>query len=195
MKTINLSLFISILLLMFSCAENETHIPKPYGFLRVELPNHEYKKTDSLGCPYQFEHSKLSEIKSNPGQSSCNKNIEYSNFKATIHLSYIQIDDSLKSINQLIEDSRKFAYGHQVKAASIGTEMVINPEDKIYGLKYEITGDAASPLQFYITDSTNHFLRGALYFNATPNYDSLKPYIDFIHEDIKHLITTAKWVK
>ena len=86
------------------------------------------------------------------------------------------------------------AYKHIPKASSIETRVIINPEDDVYGLIYEINGmGAASPYQFFVTDSSSHFLRGALYFNITPNNDSLAPVIDFIKEDIEHLILSLRW--
>lgn len=175
-----------------SCEEEkETSIPKPLGYMRVDLPKQQYESIDST-CPYLFEKSTLAELKIAKSEKPCNKNLFYKKFNATIHLSYIKIDTN-RTLYNLIEDARKFAYGHQVKAASIQTEMMVNPKDKVYGLKYEITGDAASQIQFYLTDSVDHFLRGALYFNTEPNYDSLRPYIDFIHQDIKHLISSTHW--
>ena len=161
------------------------------GYMRVDLPEHTYETLDTT-CHYVFEKSTLTTLETPQPENPCNQNLVYDRFNAKIHLSYITIDSN-KTLFKLIEDSRNFAYGHQVKASAIKTEMVFSPQKNVSGLKYEITGDAASPLQFYVTDSTQHFLRGALYFNATPNYDSLRPYIDFIHTDIRKLIETVEW--
>ena len=92
-----------------------------------------------------------------------------------------------------MEDSRKLAYKHSIKADAIGERFFQNDEHHVYGILYEIKGNAASPLQFAITDSTRHFLRGALYFNSIPNKDSLAPVIDFIKEDMMQLMETVSW--
>ena len=86
------------------------------------------------------------------------------------------------------------AFKHISKASSIENRVIINPEAKVFGLIYEIKGmGAASPYQFFVTDSSSHFLRGALYFNMIPNNDSLAPVIDFLKEDIEHLLLSLKW--
>jgi hypothetical protein len=92
-----------------------------------------------------------------------------------------------------IEDSRELAVKHQVKASGLDEEVLINDSARVYGLLYDISGNSASAIQFYITDSTKHFLRGSLYFNCPPNIDSLKIVIDYIRTDIMHLIKTFKW--
>ncbi len=108
-----------------------------------------------------------------------------------MHLSYKQVEDNL---NDYFEDTRTMAFKHISKASSIDNRLIFNQSDSVYGLIYEISGlSAASPYQFFVTDSINHFLRGALYFNVEPNNDSLAPVIEFIKKDIERLITTLKW--
>jgi len=93
-----------------------------------------------------------------------------------------------------MEDSRKLAYQHSVKAEAINEKLVKRDTAKVFGLLYDIEGlNTASSVQFFLTDSTNHFLRGALYFNLVPRNDSLSPVIKFIKKDITHLIETFKW--
>jgi gliding motility-associated lipoprotein GldD len=92
-----------------------------------------------------------------------------------------------------IEYSRKLVYEHSIKADAIEEVPVLNPKNSTYGLKYNIKGDAASPFQFYVTDSTHHFLRGALYFNVKPNYDSIRSSLDYVLEDIDQLLKTITW--
>ncbi|MCK5169644.1 MAG: gliding motility lipoprotein GldD, partial [Bacteroidales bacterium] len=107
-----------------------------------------------------------------------------------IHISYKTIDNNL---NQILEDTRKLVYKHTIKADAINEKMFIKPEKKVYGILYEIEGNAASPMQFFLTDSINHYLRGALYFNVEPNKDSLAPVLDFVREDIIVLIESFEW--
>jgi gliding motility-associated lipoprotein GldD len=85
------------------------------------------------------------------------------------------------------------AYDHTIKATSIERKQFVNDSTRVFGLLYDIQGNAASPLQFYVTDSNNHFIRGALYFNARPNYDSIRPVLDFVREDVIHFIESVHW--
>jgi gliding motility-associated lipoprotein GldD len=116
--------------------------------------------------------------------------LTFPNQHATVYLSYKDVQDDL---NQLFEDSRKLAYKHAAKASQIEEYSVNIPEKKVYGIIYEIGGNAASSIQFHISDSASHFLRGSLYFYAAPNSDSLEPVTSFIRSDIEHLIQTFQW--
>jgi gliding motility-associated lipoprotein GldD len=117
--------------------------------------------------------------------------IEYPQFKATIFISYKRVSGNLI---EYLEDSRTFVIKHIPKAEAIEDSLIYLPDKKIYGLVYDIQGTGtASPCQFFVTDSSTHFLRGALYFNTIPNNDSLAPVIKFIREDIDHLLETFKW--
>ena len=117
--------------------------------------------------------------------------MEFPSFKGTIHLSYKSVDGNL---NKYLEDSHYMMTKHISRAMGIRDSVIMNPEKKVYGLVYFLEGEGvASPLQFYLTDSTNHFLRGSLYFNVKTNNDSLAPVIDFITDDIRHLISTIEW--
>jgi gliding motility-associated lipoprotein GldD len=107
-----------------------------------------------------------------------------------VYLSYKDIQDNL---NQMFEDSRNLAYKHAAKASQIEEYTINIPEKKVYGIIYEIAGNAASSIQFHVSDSSSHFLRGSLYFYAAPNADSLEPVISFIRSDIEHLIQSFNW--
>lgn len=113
-------------------------------------------------------------------------------FNASLMLTYLPVDTNLVG---LIEASRTFVYEHSQFADGIEEEVIIDKNRNAFGLRYKITGDAASPFQFYLTDSTNHFLRGALYFNVKPNYDSIKPSLDYITEDLDRMLQTVIWKK
>jgi gliding motility-associated lipoprotein GldD len=106
---------------------------------------------------------------------------------------YLSYKDIQSNLNQLFEDSRNLAYKHAAKASQIEEYTVNIPEKKVYGIIYEIGGNAASSIQFHISDSASHFLRGSLYFYAAPNADSLEPVTSFIRSDIEHLIQTFQW--
>ena len=118
-------------------------------------------------------------------------NIYFPSYKATLHISYKEVKNNLFI---LTEESNKLAYDHSIKASSIEEKIFLKPAKSVYGTIYFIGGNAASPLQFFLTDSTHNFLRGSIYINATPNIDSLKPVIEFITRDVIHLIETFEWI-
>lgn len=177
-----------------SCEDDEDKIysPKPRGFFKINFPEKNYRIFDSV-CPYTFEiptYSRITQDK-HKGAEPCWLNLEFPQFKATLHLSYKAVSDT--NLNVFLEDSRDFAIRHQIKATGLEESVVIRDSAKVYGLVYDIAGNTASSVQFYLTDSTNHFLRGALYFNTVTNIDSLKIVIDFIREDILRMVQTCKW--
>jgi gliding motility-associated lipoprotein GldD len=198
--------FILLFWLIESC--NHDYIPKPKGYFRIDLPKNEYKVFDTL-FPYTFEYSKFSVIKydKDPYAEPYWINIEYPFLRAKIHISYKRIinkADRHKPISkknkddliQYIEDSRLFVNKHIPKANDIEEKLITNYDNKVFGIVYDIEGiGAASTLQYWLTDSTANFLRGALYFEVKPNNDSLAPVIDYIKKDIYHIINTTKWVK
>lgn len=178
-------------LFVFACKQNYT--PKPRGYFRINLPKKVYKTTEKkMGLPYSFEYPKYSFLQKKTALPKTNYwfNIVFPKLNAKIYLSYKSVN---KNIDNLTKDAREFVYKHTVKADAIVETPYENKDKKVYGLLYEIKGDAASNIQFYLTDSTKHFLRGALYFNNLPNKDSLAPVVDFIRKDILHLIETVKW--
>ncbi len=177
-------------LLLFSCGND--YVPKPRGYFRIDLPEKQYRLLDSI-YPYTFEYPVYAQII--PDKFAPDEpywiNIDFPQFKGRLHLSYKVIDNNLADY---LEDARTMVVKHIPKASAINEELIINEHDKTFGLIYEIKGiGAASPYQFFITDSTKHFLRGALYFNIVPNNDSLAPVIDFLKQDIEQMINTFKW--
>jgi gliding motility-associated lipoprotein GldD len=178
-------------LILVSCGQEYT--PKPRGYFRIDFPGKEYKEAPEV-LPYSFEIPVNSLIIRN--KKSKNGiywiNIEYPQYKATIYLTYDDINKQ-NSVDKLINDSRTFVYKHTIKADAIVENVFVNNDKKVYGIKYDIKGDAASNIQFFLTDSTKHFLRGSLYFNVTPNKDSLAPVIKYINTDIVHLMETLEW--
>ena len=187
--------YLSVIVLLISivslsaCKKNYT--PKPRGYFRIDLPEKEYQNYIST-CPFAFDYPVYAKI-----QPDTNKmaepywiNMDFINIGGRLHISYKGVNNN---IGQLLEDSRKLAYKHSIKADAIHEQVFIKPERKVYGILYEIDGNAASSVQFFVTDSTKHYLRGALYFNAEPNKDSLAPIIRFIKEDIIVMIESFEW--
>lgn len=174
----------SIGFLFIACKEDV--LPKPKAQLRLEYSKPEYSLTKS-DCPYQFEFSKESFAVIN---QKCWVNIEYPKLNASINLTYRPIDNNLK---ELFLESEKLTFNHAIKADGITSVPYINEKHKKYGAIYEVTGNAASPIQFHITDSTENFITGAVYFNVRPNYDSIIPAIKYLQKDIIHLMETLEW--
>jgi gliding motility-associated lipoprotein GldD len=178
------------LLVSFSCKQE--YLPKPHGFFRISFPEKAYHRLDSVGLPYNFEipnYSKIVPDKDRLAEPNW-VNLLVPKHKAELHISYKKVGQNLA---KLLEDSHTLAYNHAIKADAINEKIYINPQKKVYGTIYLIEGNAASPLQFYLTDSTENFLRGALYFREVPNIDSLRPVIEFLTPDIIHLIETTAW--
>lgn len=181
----------SFIIMWFSIScEEENYTPKPFGYLRVNLPDHAYQSLND-SCPYTFQYPIYAKVLSkNDSGTYCHKNIEYEGFDATLHLSYFKVEENVR---EYLDYSRNLAYQHQVKADAIVDSVFLMPENNIYGTVHYIEGNAASPFQFYVTDSVQHFLRGSLYFNATPNYDSIQVSLDHLLVDMKHQIETTRW--
>jgi gliding motility-associated lipoprotein GldD len=175
-----------------ACDEDEpVYSPKPRGYVRIRFPEKSYRMYDSI-CPYQFEIPVYSRIEpdKHKGAEPCWLNLQFPQFRATVHLSYKAVD---KNLDRYISDSHDFAKRHEIKATGLEESPIIRDSARVYGLLFDIAGNTASSVQFYMTDSTRHFLRGALYFNSVPNADSLKIVIDFLKQDILHLIQTTRW--
>lgn len=177
-------------LLLVSCGEPPT--PKPAGYFRIDMPEREYRILDSV-FPYSFEYPVYARISSDihaPAEANW-INIDFPRFKGRLHLSYKAVNNNLSTFT---EDAHSLVMKHIPKASAIEEIRIEKNDQRVFGLIYDIRGTgAASPYQFYITDSTSHFLRGALYFSVIPNNDSLAPVIDFIKGDIQHLLETVKW--
>ncbi len=185
------SLFLISAFLFSSCGEEEVTMPRPRGYYRIDLPSKEYQPFLS-NCPYTFEYPKYAQMQVDTTRKGerCWANLVIPKLHATVHISY---KDVKNDANRYLEDSRNLAYKHAAKASQIEEYLIRYPEKKVYGIIYEIGGNAASSIQFHLTDSSSHFLRGSLYFYAEPNADSLAPVTKFVREDIEHLIQTLSW--
>lgn len=176
-----------------SCGDDEDEVftPKPKGYPRLSFEEKSYKRYDSL-CPYSFEIPVYSYMENDKhlGADPCWLNITFPKYKAKIHLSYKAITNNLDTV---LEQSHDFAVKHQVKSTGIDETVIIRDSARVYGLVYDISGNTASNVQFYLTDSTHHFMRGALYFDSPPNIDSLKIVVDYLRKDIVHMIQTFQW--
>ncbi len=185
-------LFIILMCLQWGCGND--YSPKPRGYFRIDMPQYQYVLFDST-FPYSFEYPGYAKIV--PDRSHQAElywmNILYPPFRAQLHISYKSVKGNL---NGYLEDARNLVNKHIPKANAITQQEFINDSARVYGLVYEIRGsEAASSYQFYLTDSTSGFIRGALYFNIIPNNDSLEPVIGHLKESIQHMISTFRWKK
>jgi len=184
-----LSILIGVILLS---ACDDVYIPKQIGYHKIDLPKPEYTKL-SMELPYTFEHSVYALARPHKKTAISNWiDIYYPDFDASIELTYKAVTDDKKEFNKMLNDARKLTNKHNIKAYAIDETVIKTP----IGLKasvFELEGDVPSQFQFYATDSTNHFFRGALYFKMATKNDSLQPVIDFISVDIVHMLNTLNW--
>ncbi|MBO6026569.1 MAG: hypothetical protein J6P73_04910 [Bacteroidales bacterium] len=179
-------------LLVVSCGEEERPLPKPKGYFRIDLPEKEYVSIDTIG-KYSFEAPSYATLTYDPFSPKEKNwiNVEMPRFKASIHLTHKDINGNL---GEYLEDVHLMLTKHLQKANGMNDSLIINPEHRVYGMLIEMDGKGvATPLQFYLTDSTANFVRGALYFNFVPNNDSMQPVIDYLRKDIDQMINTFEW--
>lgn len=178
---------------LISCSGNGNYSPKPRGYFRIEFPEKSYRQFQS-DAPFTFEYPLYAEMYPDSSKESRKNwyNLTFPDFNARLHISYYNFSNQ-KELEQLTEDSRKLAFKHTIKATGIDEAIIRNQKKKVYGIYYTIEGNTASVLQFYLTDSTKHYLRGALYFNEKPKFDSVQPVAHFIKQDLDKMITTFKW--
>jgi gliding motility-associated lipoprotein GldD len=177
-------ILLTILSIFVSC--NEDVLPNPKAYLSLKYPKKSYKELE-LKRPYSFEFLKNT-IVINDAKNWLK--IKYPELKASIDITYRPVSNNLK---ELLTEAEKLVFKHTLKAEQIIPKDFVNPKKRVFGSLYEITGNAASQIQFHITDSTNNFLKGSLYFYAKPNYDSILPAVAYIKEDILHLVETLEW--
>jgi len=183
-----------VLFSFFACGKEEQHyVPKPKGYNRISLPAHVFQKLTEEH-PYTFEFSKWAKVL--PDTFSIAQKdwlfIQYPRFAANIQLTYKPLGKDQNKLKEYINDSYKLAGKHQIRASSIQESKILTRSGRTVTL-FKIEGDVPSPYQFYTTDSTNHFLRGAIYFPVATKNDSLRPVIDYIQKDMLQLLNTLYW--
>ena len=170
---------------LLSSCKNET-LPKPDGQLRLEYTVANYTLFNSQ-CPFTFDVNKKAFVKKD---NDCGFEIKYPNMKATIFITYKAVNGN---IDKLLRDAQKLTYEHVIKADGIVEQPYINKNKKVYGMFYQVNGNAATNSQFYATDSISHFITGSVYFYAKPNFDSIMPAADYIKNDMQTIMETLKW--
>ncbi|MFO0415384.1 MAG: hypothetical protein ACK50E_06995 [Bacteroidota bacterium] len=189
--------FLLFLLISGSIACNSDPIPRPKGYFRIDLPQKSYQSFNRPDYPYSFEYPSYAQVVKDSTffddmpENPYWINLSFPQFDAQIHISYKAIN-SPAAFQKLVDDAFSLTGKHSIKANAID-ELPIQGADNAKGFLFDVGGNAATGKQFYLTDSTKNFIRGALYFNATPNYDSIKPVEDFLYRDIEHFIKTFRW--
>jgi gliding motility-associated lipoprotein GldD len=186
---------LTFLLLLSSC--NNEYTPKAKSYPRVNFPEHKYETFNPVDCPFRFEKPVYANAVDDSvyfgerNSQPCWITLYLAPFDGTINLTYKEIDKD-NNFEKLVEDAHKLSYKHTRKAEYINEVRIENQHD-VGGILYDVGGDAASNVQFFLSDSTHHFIRGALYFNTTPNTDSMAPIVAFVKEDLKQLLKTFEW--
>lgn len=186
---LSITSLLTLLLVAMACDRGTT--PKPSGYVRVNYPAKEYVLFDRAD-PFEFEVPVYADVR--PARTKAAEpwwyDVEFPGFKGTVHLSYKQLDGD---VEEYIQDTRTLVYKHTSRSDGIQEIPFMDPDNRRYGILYELGGNVASTVQFFLTDSTEHFLRGSLYFSTTTNRDSLNPIIRFVKQDIEHMIETVRW--
>ena len=183
-------LFISVI------ACNSTYTPKREGYFKIDFPKHEYKVFDQPGYPYAFEYPVYASIIKDTTFFEASPenpywiNIDFPRFNGKIYISYKEIGKS--NLNKLVNDAYNMTYKHSTRATEI-VDSIMHTASGVSGVFFSVGGNAATAKQFFVTDSVKHFLRGALYFDASPNEDSLGVVNNFLQEDMRHIINTFRW--
>lgn len=216
MKSFSTCLFIvSFICILFSC--NSTYTSKKKGYFQIPLPQHAYQKFENAQFPYSFEYPVYGNIVKDSTYFEANPendfwvNVDFPEYNARLFLSYKQVGgkslykkkqsdgtyrDSLgvNIFDNMVNDAFNLTNKNDIMASSIEDSLMKTPLD-IHGIFFNVGGNAATAHQFFLTDTVRHFIRGALYFEATPNADSIRPVQDFLREDVFHLINTFRWRK
>ena len=182
-----------ILLLMVCSCRRQADTPKPVAYFRIDLPEHSYRQVDTT-LPFVFEQSEAAQLSIRPQQDgSYWVDLDYPALNATFKITYLTVPraDSLR--NKIIREEKMVKFHYQ-KADDVEYSVIQDPDSRLWGQIYDIAGkDVATPLMFWMTDSTHQFLRTTLYFNFAPNNDSLEPVIQYLRDDALHFVNTFKW--
>ena len=176
-----------VLTALFLGACEGDYTPKPKGYFRIDMPSAEYQEFNT-DCPFHFDFNKVASLKD---KGRCWYDIKYPRLEATLQLTYRQVTED--NLDTLLYEGHELAYKHTVKADGIDEKLYIDEQKRVYGLLYQLKGDAATSMQFFMTDSTDHFLRGVLYYYSSPNADSLKPVNDFMRGEMIRMIESLEW--
>jgi gliding motility-associated lipoprotein GldD len=181
-----LSVFFAVTLAMAMVSCSEPAVPKPKAMLRLEYPVAQYEMAE-LPCAFEFQKNTSARL---TGEKDCSFVLDYEKLNASIYVTYKPVQGDL---DKLLRDAQKLTYEHVVKADNITEQPFVNSKAGVYGMFYELEGNAASQSQFYLTDSVRHFITGSLYFKVKPNYDSVMPAAHYLGKDIRKVMESFQW--
>ncbi|MFC4870383.1 gliding motility lipoprotein GldD [Negadavirga shengliensis] len=185
-------LIVTLTVLIFGCQSD--YVPKPKGYNRIDLPERDFVFLADQDLPYRFEHSRHLQVE--PDSFNMEErtwiNLHYTGLDARVHLTYKPINGKVENLKSYLNDALSLTSKHQIKAYGID-EAVVRTPTGYTGLVAELSGEVPTQFQFFVTDSTQHFLRGALYFNTAVKNDSLAPIIEYVKTDMMHLINTVEF--
>jgi gliding motility-associated lipoprotein GldD len=188
----------SLLAILFtSCDQEKTYMPKPRMFPKVEYPVRGYQAFNENYCPLSFEYPNYAIVEQDnyffdeKPENPCWFTLQIPSLNASLHCSYLDIPNR-ERFDDLVNDSYEIASKHNIKA-NYRDELVLQNPQGVHGLMFEISGEVASQLQFYLTDTTSHFFRASLYFNDQVNADSIAPIYDFVRADVMKMVETFRW--
>lgn len=190
-------IYVYVFIFLVSCVNSERPLPKPHQYPRIDFPNKEYVSFENVDCDLEFDIPKYAEIeiKTNYFDEKplhpCWFDVTFPVFNGRLHCSYFEIT-SRKVFDDLVGDAFDLVSKHRSKA-SFAKESVIEKDD-VHGLLFDIDGPVASPLLFYLTDSTDHFFLASLYFKNKVNPDSMQIIHDFVREDVIKIVESFEWV-
>lgn len=192
MKKIIRILVPSVFFLAISGCDQD-YTPRPKGYFQIDFPQKQFVSSKTV-CPFVFDQPVYSVLMADSTHHAepCWLNLDFVPFNATLHLTYKEVQKD-QDFRTLEKDSRNLALKHTVKAQDMFESEIFDPNRNISGVLYEFTGDAATPLQFYLTDSSKHYLRGVLYFNHRTNADSVAPVYQYLKADVLHLVGSLRW--
>ncbi len=188
---------IAFLLFFISCKEENLYLPKPRLYPKVNFPTKEYIDFSESYCKIGFRYPKYAEVVKDEyffddkPLDPCWFDLSIPSLNGTLHCSYFPIRDR-SDLDELITDSYELAGKHNIKAEYYN-EYVLDYPGNVKGVMFEIEGDVATPVQFFLSDSTNHFFRGSLYFQNQVRPDSMAPVYEFVRQDIDTLLSTFYW--
>lgn len=192
MKEIKFILLSFCIISLTSCSHhNEQIAPKPKGYFRIDLPQASYVHLDTI-LPFSMDISTYAEARITPKDSDkIWLDLAYPQFNAELKMTYFPVHNNMR--DRMIQEQEMIHF-HYVKADDVEYSIISDPDSRMLGQIYDIKGaDVATPFQFWVSDSTHHFLRGSLYFNFPPNNDSIQPVIDFLRNDLLQMVNTLEW--
>ena len=188
--------YFSLVVILFSL--NSCHgdySPKPKAYPRVVFPERKFELYDATSCPFRFEKPVYAHVQQDSSPMGINQpcwlNITFPDFNGTVNLTYKEITKEM-TLERLLEDAHKLSFKHTKKANYIDESLITNKYG-VSGIFYNVGGDAASNIQFFLTDSTHHFIRGSLYFYNEPNSDSMAPVLSYVRQDLDTILNTFQW--